>query len=208
MLTAAQPDRQVSQKAFSTFYCLYGLQFYLETLSPPHLSVRELPTGHAGWQSPARAVQRGLPGSPHLQVGVRPSAAPSAHPTLSPKGMEPSRAVITLWLQTRTGALSSWSCVIRVSWAGGLATHPLLVYQWVEDFQWRDLPFLPLKRYLRFSCITGTYITMMPWKAGIEDSIVGRLLSRYSSLRCRAHGGSLLQTCALKRHSYWVFMLC
>ena len=29
----------------------------------------------------------------------------------------------------------------------------------------------------------------MPWKARVEDSIVGRLLSRYSLLRCRAHGG-------------------
>jgi len=42
----------------------------------------------------------------------------------------------------------------------------------------------------------------MPWKAGIEDSIVGRLLSRYTLLRQRAHGGSLLQTCVPKRHSY------
>jgi len=42
----------------------------------------------------------------------------------------------------------------------------------------------------------------MPGKARIEDSIIGRLLSRYSLLRRRAHGGSLLQTCAPKRHSY------
>jgi len=36
---------------------------------------------------------------------------------------------------------------------------------------------------------------------GTEDSIVGRLLSRYSLLRRWAHRGSLLQTCAPKRHS-------
>jgi len=39
-------------------------------------------------------------------------------------------------------------------------------------------------------------------KVGVEDSIVGRLLSRYSLLRRWAHRGFLLQTCALKRHSY------
>ena len=36
--------------------------------------------------------------------------------------------------------------------------------------------------------------TLMPWKAGAADSIVGGLWSRDSLLRRRAHRGSLLQT--------------
>ena len=39
-------------------------------------------------------------------------------------------------------------------------------------------------------------------QAGIEYSIVIRLLSRYSLLRRWAHGGSLLQMCAPKGHTY------
>lgn len=38
VLAAARPDRHISQRAFSIFYCPYGLQFQLETLSThPHL---------------------------------------------------------------------------------------------------------------------------------------------------------------------------
>jgi len=44
----------------------------------------------------------------------------------------------------------------------------------------------------------------MPWKARIKDSIFGRLLSRDSLLRRRAHGGSLLQTCAPNTLSFQV----
>jgi len=45
---------------------------------------------------------------------------------------------------------------------------------------------------------------VMPWKAGAEDSIVRGLLSRYSLLRRRAHGGSLLQTCVPNTLSFQV----
>ena len=45
---------------------------------------------------------------------------------------------------------------------------------------------------------------VMLWTAGTEDSIVGRLLSRYSLLLRRAHGGYLLQTCVPNMLSFKV----
>ena len=45
---------------------------------------------------------------------------------------------------------------------------------------------------------------VIPWKAGVEDLIVGRLLSRYSLLRHRAPGRSLLQMCVPNTLSFQV----
>jgi len=67
---------------------------------------------------------------------------------------------------------------------------------------WKEAIWLPVSLACSGMITLEEWNPMIQWKAGIEDSIVGRLLSRFSLLPHQAQGGSLLQTCAPKRHSY------
>lgn len=110
VLTAARPDRHISQRAFSVFYYPYGLQFQLETLST----------------------------HPHLQVvGGRPSATQPTQPTSSLTGtgaLQSCGSPVTAnqdWCSQVSDGDSQPLCTFCwvTTRAGGLATQPSLVYQ-------------------------------------------------------------------------------
>lgn len=121
-------------------------------------------------QSQAWAVWWGLPGNPDPQaVGWCPSATQSTQLILSLKGTGALQSCChpVTAIQDRSAqfsapghpalaTLSPLYLLLCDHWSRKFG-HPLLVSQWVGDFQWRELPFLPLKRFLKFSCITGAY---------------------------------------------------
>ena len=113
-----------------------------------------------------------------------------------------------------------WLCnkqVILLYTASSKLILPSVYRHHVWEGQFKQWGILRGKKFLRLSKLRSWIkkgkatqgckrwaSALMPWKAGDEDSIVRRLWSRCSLLRCWAHRGSLLQMCVPNTLSFQV----